>query len=119
MRISDWSSDVCSSDLCAAPLRVLVRRLRRCGGVPEGQVQDQRQRHRLLLALQERRKSRAFALLLQERLWREAQAGPGLALRPDAARNRATPSRSEEHTSELQSLMRTSYAFFCLKIKIT
>src|SRR3546814_10561612 len=25
--------------------------------------------------------------------------------------------RSEEHTSELQSLMRTSYAFFCLKIK--
>src|SRR3546814_20455358 len=71
---------------------VLVRRLRRCGGVPEGQVQDQRQRHRLLLALQERRKSRAFALLLQERLWREAQAGPGLALRPDAARNRATPS---------------------------
>src|SRR3546814_103339 len=77
---------------CAAPLRVLVRRLRRCGGVPEGQVQDQRQRHRLLLALQERRKSRAFALLLQERLWREAQAGPGLALRPDAARNRATPS---------------------------
>src|SRR3546814_305401 len=27
----------------------------------------------------------------------------------------ATPERSEEHTSELQSLMRTSYAFFCLK----
>src|SRR3546814_7163267 len=26
-----------------------------------------------------------------------------------------SPSRSEEHTSELQSLMRTSYAFFCLK----
>src|SRR3546814_8957584 len=29
------------------------------------------------------------------------------------------PSRSEEHTSELQSLMRTSYAVFCLKTKIT
>src|SRR3546814_5153306 len=27
--------------------------------------------------------------------------------------------RSEEHTSELQSLMRTSYAVFCLKKKIT
>src|SRR3546814_4484749 len=29
------------------------------------------------------------------------------------------PARSEEHTSELQSLMRISYAVFCLKIKIT
>src|SRR3546814_1004774 len=29
------------------------------------------------------------------------------------------PDRSEEHTSELQSLMRISYAFFCLKKKIT
>src|SRR3546814_10686867 len=126
MRISDWSSDVCSSDLCAAPLRVLVRRLRRCGGVPEGQVQDQRQRHRLLLALQERRKSRAFALLLQERPWRESQAGPGLPLSPGDARNRATPShewrrragnRSEEPTSELQSLMRITYAHFSLNKK--
>src|SRR3546814_9227506 len=31
----------------------------------------------------------------------------------------ATTSRSEEHTSELQSLMRNSYAVFCLKKKIT
>src|SRR3546814_7255691 len=30
---------------------------------------------------------------------------------------RPSPSRSEEHTSELQSLMRTSYAVFCLKNK--
>src|SRR3546814_10203792 len=30
---------------------------------------------------------------------------------------RASPGRSEEHTSELQSLMRSSYAVFCLKIK--
>src|SRR3546814_4541517 len=32
-------------------------------------------------------------------------------------RNRDRPARSEEHTSELQSLMRTSYAVFCLKKK--
>src|SRR3546814_7472555 len=32
-------------------------------------------------------------------------------------RGREAPSRSEEHTSELQSLMRTSYAVFCLKKK--
>src|SRR3546814_1503197 len=32
-------------------------------------------------------------------------------------RHRADPARSEEHTSELQSLMRISYAVFCLKKK--
>src|SRR3546814_8885413 len=38
----------------------------------------------------------------------------------DAARARlAQAKRSEEHTSELQSLMRISYAVFCLKIKIS
>src|SRR3546814_2162286 len=35
----------------------------------------------------------------------------------DAAHASAAPSRSEEHTSELQSLMRSSYAVFCLKKK--
>src|SRR3546814_11387466 len=34
-----------------------------------------------------------------------------------AARSRSNSARSEEHTSELQSLMRTSYAVFCLKKK--
>src|SRR3546814_4606968 len=33
--------------------------------------------------------------------------------------SQATPNRSEEHTSELQSLMRISYAVFCLKKKTT
>src|SRR3546814_8905822 len=53
----------------------------------------------------------------------------GIAIRPDPGRladygeihmtNAATPrdNRSEEHTSELQSLMRNSYAVFCLKQK--
>src|SRR3546814_10090829 len=36
---------------------------------------------------------------------------------PDIARERAQAQRSEEHTSELQSLMRHSYAVFCLKKK--
>src|SRR3546814_4705306 len=39
--------------------------------------------------------------------------------RRDRARNRPQRSRSEEHTSELQSLMRISYAVFCLKKKKT
>src|SRR3546814_2193000 len=44
-----------------------------------------------------------------------------IALQPFARRADAQardPARSEEHTSELQSLMRTSYAVFCLKKKI-
>src|SRR3546814_8385034 len=36
---------------------------------------------------------------------------------PAGGRKRAGGARSEEHTSELQSLMRTSYAVFCLKKK--
>src|SRR3546814_9943327 len=40
---------------------------------------------------------------------------PGMLLPPDAIG--IMPSRSEEHTSELQSLMRISYAVFCLKKK--
>src|SRR3546814_2517034 len=36
---------------------------------------------------------------------------------PTDPKQKALPSRSEEHTSELQSLMRNSYAVFCLKKK--
>src|SRR3546814_2529080 len=43
-----------------------------------------------------------------------ADGGPGLRRIPAGA---ARPDRSEEHTSELQSLMRISYAVFCLKKK--
>src|SRR3546814_10888078 len=45
----------------------------------------------------------------------------GIARRPQMARPRLgrRPRRSEEHTSELQSLMRISYAVFCLKKKKT
>src|SRR3546814_7560074 len=103
MRISDWSSDVCSSDLQRghphhAGLYLPVRRHR-----GRHQVADpprDRGRHHFLHG---------------------ADAGGvrrgRLDLRmgaPDAA---AGALRSEEHTSELQSLMRISYAVFCLKKK--
>src|SRR3546814_9008432 len=76
MRISDWSSDVCSSDLTPAD------------GFAGGE-------HR-------------------------SRAGGSAArfLRAGGCRGRyERQSRSEEHTSELQSLMRISYAVFCLKKK--
>src|SRR3546814_4080827 len=44
---------------------------------------------------------------------------PGLAKQQRAADPRRRATRSEEHTSELQSLMRISYAVFCLKTKNT
>src|SRR3546814_8852634 len=53
--------------------------------------------------------------------WLAARAGAAMladkAFRPQAERHAAGPMRSEEHTSELQSLMRISYAVFCLKKK--
>src|SRR3546814_6622588 len=56
--------------------------------------------------------------------WRPAAVGRAGRRRSDsvrhhAARCRGAQRRSEEHTSELQSLMRTSYAVFCLKKKKT
>src|SRR3546814_5943563 len=51
-----------------------------------------------------------FPLFLES----SAMVAPGVALVSDAA-HRVHPLRSEEHTSELQSLMRISYAVFCLK----
>src|SRR3546814_8759275 len=106
MRISDWSSDVCSSDLATgrgapsgesdrAPRRT---RLRHRGG---GDA-DQPPRARL---------SQPVVGLAVRRIAGDEQSrrgGCSLATRRD---------RSEEHTSELQSLMRISYAVFCLKKK--
>src|SRR3546814_8422622 len=109
MRISDWSSDVCSSDLRRAPLP----RRSECRGDDvlhhlfgqRGRIDD----HRVDPArLGDQRQDRA--LLIGEQRLRDAPRGAGRAGEGD---------RSEEHTSELQSLMRISYAVFCLKKKTT
>src|SRR3546814_1635707 len=111
MRISDWSSDVCSSDLgrggIAGGVRVRDRPpsrprrlLPRLPAQPLGGAGGLR-RHRAGLLHGGRR----------ERLSRVAMA---CGMRTGRA---ALRRRSEEHTSELQSLMRISYAVFCLKKK--
>src|SRR3546814_965824 len=117
MRISDWSSDVCSSD-----------RRRRGGG---GRPCPRQRRRRGLSAGRTGRGERGRFLLARAGL-RRGRGGPLWAgVVADAAprqcatlfENRvmtstpATISRSEEHTSELQSLMRISYAVFCLNKK--
>src|SRR3546814_4009898 len=100
MLISDWSSDVCSSDLCvglvrttvasdtalrADPLKISCARWR-CACLSSGAPSDWRI------------SSLISCLLIINRLLRWNH-------------------RSEEHTSELQSLMRISYAVFCLTKK--
>src|SRR3546814_7205575 len=110
MRISDWSSDVCSSDL----LVIAIDRDRRPG---DGRLDrprrgdldiigrarlDRRGAHRC----RRRRGDRRFGMGGGRK--EGGQAGGG---------QQGLAHRSEEQTSELQSLMRISYAVFCLKKK--
>src|SRR3546814_1326144 len=111
MRISDWSSDVCSSDLPPLPRS------------PSSSI---------ALAASSARILAACALLSSGSAKRRSAAtggsvtrgSSGLGASPNIRRNAIAASapkraarRSEEHTSELQSLMRISYAVFCLKKK--
>src|SRR3546814_2434275 len=124
MRISDWSSDMCSSDLIIAGQRT--------DDPGYGYAQHDKPRHRALCLAQ-------FPEI-EAKTAHEQNDGHGnrqgrFQQRPehmlgiDKARDRSSdyackqqqgdtwPSRSEEHTSELQSLMRISYAVFCVQKK--
>src|SRR3546814_5244445 len=106
MRISDWSSDVCSSDLATFlsqdPHRLKGRKL----GAFAGFLKRCAREHDLLWG----------RLDGAERLIALVVTAAASAAGVDKDR-RAALQRSEEHTSELQSLMRISYAVFCLKKK--
>src|SRR3546814_5261303 len=111
MRISDWSSDVCSSDLLQAHLA-----RHRDGG--DGVQRVVASEHRQVQAIQ----ARGMGAAAVGHLDIEGEAavvdadvlGAVVGLCADAVGDDAAV-RSEEHTSELQSLMRISYAVFCLK----
>src|SRR3546814_2212449 len=119
MRISDWSSDVCSSDLFVVQRGVCVQPvqgLRDGGGIGAEHGID------LADALFRRQRVVAFEQFRQQRLLDLGVVAPGGLLQrgldPGLVALLVAPlARSEEHTSELQSLMRTSYAVFCLKKK--
>src|SRR3546814_5593066 len=115
MRISDWSSDVCSSDLRF----LLAVRCRFAGARTQYRPGDEPRagepcafRPRYLRSEHRVRPGRGCAAIggwrcgrHSYRRWRGVRDGWW------------GRGRSEEHTSELQSLMRISYAVFCLKKK--
>src|SRR3546814_2824023 len=107
MRISDWSSDVCSSDL--AELVDLLDGACFCASDDREADSWDTQHDRFLLDAQEM----ATRLLLGDEAALLERLRAVLAYRTQWF----VPERSEEHTSELQSLMRISYAVFCLKKK--
>src|SRR3546814_8807234 len=126
MRISDWSSDVCSSDLAKPVERDHIvridlrgarertdRRIALLGlGVEDAEIGPRTGVLRKVLGqLGERLLRRIGIAILHLR-----QRGVEACLRI-AMIGRLDRRRSEEHTSELQSLMRISYAIFCLKKK--
>src|SRR3546814_10701919 len=98
MRISDWSSDVCSSDLAGRRRTTDSCRPPRA---PPPRAADGR--------------ARAGAPACPAPRPRGGWEPAALTGRRSPQGRRA--SRSEEHTSELQSLMRITYAVFCLKTK--
>src|SRR3546814_2071651 len=116
MRISDWSSDVCSSDLFVWWSSRPGRHVRcRRPGRSRWERAHANDRTRIVRA----RISRLASDDAQDRL-----GGRGCLMETEDCEMGAMPDgyrddrRSEEHTSELQSLMRISYAVFCLKKKI-
>src|SRR3546814_4212566 len=121
MRISDWSSDVCSSDLASMPnpQRLSIQAI-------SSRLSE--------MALRVTRRLTCIAaspppatIVIKSRINVAPSVGAGRSppsmqgahQRGRRTAQSAAPTRSEEHTSELQSLMRNSYAVFCLKKKKT
>src|SRR3546814_4234825 len=110
MRISDLSSDVCSSDLDYTPAGMTAKaaalpgwQARLAAIDPAGWPVEQADDYLLV-------KAEMNGMDFDQRVLRPWARDPSFYVT-------VWPHRSEEHTSELQSLMRISYAVFCLKKK--
>src|SRR3546814_1859357 len=111
MRISDWSSDVCSSDLKISAMAVSAfSGLRSSWAISRSWAAASRDRRRLFSAV-----LRPVFIMASVLDLRREMVVPGDYKMVNAILAAAV--RSEEHTSELQSLMRISYAVFCLNKK--
>src|SRR3546814_2544739 len=118
MRIGDWSSDVCSSDLKGAlepdgDERLAGPGARRCDQQPRRRLAGQNSMPRCAFTPD---RNGCFTCTISVTRSAASISASG-ALRPVTMTCFIALRRSEEHTSELQSLMRISYAVFCLKKK--
>src|SRR3546814_4315019 len=121
MRISDWSSDVCSSDLLIPyPFETEqhdahVADARACSQ----RIMNAKRQHLPPQALAgTRRQGRnTSGAPKMEKASKRDHRRPVLLPSCEAEHKRDTSVRSEEHTSELPAIMRISYAVLCLKKK--
>src|SRR3546814_8089850 len=121
MRISDWSSDVCSSDL------YITDRYGGLGAHEFSEAEVSSRNHGYCLgndchADTGQRQSHGCIDVFNygDNLWlytRAFEYADDFVCKTGASFARQQDQRSEEHTSELQSLMRISYAVFCLQKK--
>src|SRR3546814_9341832 len=112
MRISDWSSDVCSSDLTITVARFCHEHHLSPWPLAIREIAD----GALTNAGQRSRQTAAPNRLPTPAVNAIARAPQNVTRTIDRMTG-APPARSEEHTSELPSLMRISYAVFCSKKK--
>src|SRR3546814_1851451 len=124
MRISDWSSDVCSSDLtvnCCSHAELAIRSTKVDLVVTDIRLTGTRSGIDVAQMAHDRGMAVLFATAFCPAEARHLAIG--CLAKPFAQRDLLTAIevadaiRSEEHTSELQSLMRISYAVFCLHKK--
>src|SRR3546814_4938993 len=115
MRISDWSSDVCSSDLYPPICKRFVQSIESviaCHRTPSQKCPGNKHHHENECCACGKihiiPHFPGLQLLNSVLVQLACTPIPGAPALP-------TSKRSEEHTSELQSLMRNSYAVFCLK----
>src|SRR3546814_6640978 len=128
MRISDWSSDVCSSDLPNDGNisgigfegdKLIIPDAYRCSSIGIGNPEETIVGRGNRLASTSKGWSKAYVTkyLADNGISAKWFNCVGLAKLLDDGSYATLGTRSEEHTSELQSLMRISYAVFCLKKK--
>src|SRR3546814_8205029 len=127
MRISDWSSDVCSSDLAAAPPPAPKPELEPAAAIPAEPAAPpptakpaKADNLQLLKGIGPKLAGLLNGLgvtsFQQVAAWTAADIAT-IDAQLGAFQGRLARDRSEEHKSELQSLMRISYAVYCLKKK--
>src|SRR3546814_8137646 len=126
MRISDWSSDVCSSDLSSAAYwsaSAFPARATACRAVASSAVGGGRLAQAVSASTVANARTCRPDLICAKLVaigGSRSRGSAAIVISIRRNRNDSLPGsrgRSEEHTSELQSLMRISYAVFCLKKK--